>query len=512
MKEHEVVVVMDFGAQYNQLIARRIREAGVFSILVPCNMPLEEIRALNPKAIILSGGPASVYSPNAPRVDSGIFKANIPILGICYGMQIMIHQLGGRVDRATKREYGPAYLEVTTPSPLFAGVKKGMEVWMSHGDHVQTIPAGFKILARTENSAIAAVGHEEKNIFAVQFHPEVTHTPRGMEIFRNFLYEIAGCRGDWTDASFVEEKTQEIAETVGDKALVCGLSGGVDSAVAARLVQRAVGKKLYCIFVNHGLLREGEAEEVKSVFQEELGENFIYVAAQDRFLQKLKGITDPEEKRRVIGHEFIAVFEEEAQKIPDVKYLVQGTVYSDVIESGLGIAARIKSHHNVGGLPETMKFELIEPLRELFKDEVKRIGKLLGLPDSLLWRQPFPGPGLAVRIIGEVNEKNLKIVRLADKIVRDEIKEGGLEKEIWQAFAVLPTTLRSVGVMGDGRTYAYPVVVRAVTSEDAMTASWAYLSQELLQRISRRITNEIDDVNRVLYDITSKPPATIEWE
>lgn len=512
MLKNETVVVIDFGAQYNQLIVRRIREASVFARLLPYNTPVEEIRKLNPKAIILSGGPNSVYTPGAPRIDHQIFNEGVPILGICYGMQLMVHQLGGRVQRAERREYGAASLEITEETPLFSGIPRNMEVWMSHGDQVLSLPAGFKLLGKTENTSLAVVGDEERQFYGVQFHPEVAHTQTGQEIITNFLFEIAGCSGDWTEENIIEEKINNIRESIGDSIAICGLSGGVDSAVAARMVQKAIGDRLYCIFINHGLLRAGEAREIEETFNREFKAKLIVVDARTRFLEKLQGVSDPEEKRRIIGHEFIAVFEEEAEKLPDADYLVQGTVYSDVIESGQGEASRIKSHHNVGGLPERMNLGLVEPLRELFKDEVRRIGDILGLPPSLVWRQPFPGPGLAVRIIGEIKEERLEMVRKADQVFRQEIKKAGLEREIWQAFAVLPADLRSVGVMGDERTYGATIVLRAVISEDAMTASWARLPYEVLDRVSRRITNELEQVNRVVYDITSKPPGTIEWE
>ncbi len=512
MLKNETVVVIDFGAQYNQLIVRRIREANVFARLLPYDTPVEEIKKIKPKAIILSGGPNSVYSPGAPRIDQRIFNEGVPILGICYGMQLMAYQLGGQVRRAEKREYGPAFLEVSEESPLFAGTKKGLDVWMSHGDQVLSLPAGFKPLGKTENTSLAAIGDYERKFYGVQFHPEVAHTPEGQKIMTNFLFEIAGCSGDWTEENIIEEKISAIRERVKEGIAICGLSGGVDSAVAARLVQKAIGDRLYCIFIDHGLLRANEPREIEETFNREFQAKLIVVDARKRFLEKLSGVQDPEEKRRIIGHEFIAVFEEEAKKLPHADFLVQGTVYSDVIESGHGEASTIKSHHNVGGLPERMNLNLVEPLRELFKDEVRRIGDMLGLPPSLVWRQPFPGPGLAVRIIGEITEKRLETVRLADQIFRQEIKKGGLEREVWQAFAVLPGDLRSVGVMGDERTYGSTIVLRAVTSEDAMTAAWAKIPYEVLDRISRRITNEVEEVNRVVYDITSKPPGTIEWE
>lgn len=512
MKKNELVVILDFGAQYNQLIARRVRELKVESRLIPSHTPPEEIMAMNPGALILSGGPSSVYSPNALRVDSRIFSWDVPILGICYGMQLMAKQLGGNVVRAERREYGRAYLEILRPSPLLPAIKGDMEVWMSHGDHVRSLPAGFQTIARTENTAVAAMADEERKLYGVQFHPEVAHTPRGMDVLKNFLFTIANFKGEWTETRLIEDKVKSIQQQVGDGVAVCGLSGGVDSSVAARLVHEAIGQNLHCIFVDHGLLRQDEVEDVQKAFQEEFKVHLQVVDARQRFLEKLKGIKDPEEKRKIIGHEFIHVFQEEARKIPQADFLVQGTLYSDVIESGVGGAATIKSHHNVGGLPEKMDLKLVEPVRDLFKDEVRRLGEALGLPKNLVWRQPFPGPGLAVRIIGEVNEEHLSLVRRADAILAEELRSAGLEEDIWQAFAVLPSELRSVGVMGDERTYGHCVVLRAVISDDAMTAQWAHLPHEVLDRISTRITNEIEGITRVLYDITSKPPATIEWE
>ena len=512
MLKDETVVVLDFGAQYNQLIVRRIREANVFARLLPYDTSVEKLKELNPMAIILSGGPGSVYSPNAPRIEQEIFNLGIPILGICYGMQLMAYQLGGNVRRGEKREYGSANLKLLEGSPLFEGLGKEVEVWMSHGDQVLSLPAGFKDLGKTENTPLAIIGDEKRRFYGVQFHPEVSHAPKGQEIIKNFLLKVAGCKGTWTESNIIEEKIEAIKQKVGTGRAICGLSGGVDSAVAARMVQKAIGDRLYCLFIDHGLLRAGETREIEETFNQEFDTQLKVVDARDRFLNRLKGVTDPEEKRRIIGHEFISVFEEEASKLPDADFLVQGTVYSDVIESGKGEASKIKSHHNVGGLPEKMSLDLVEPLRDLFKDEVRKIGDMLGLPPSLVWRQPFPGPGLAVRVIGEITEERLGIVRAADLIFRQEIKKGDLEKDIWQAFAVLPADLRSVGVMGDERTYGFSIVLRAVSSEDAMTAHWSRLPHELLDRVSRRITNEVDQVNRVIYDITSKPPGTIEWE
>lgn len=509
--QQEMVIVLDFGGQYTQLIARRIRECRVYCEILSYDTPLEKIMARNPRGIVLSGGPASVYVDNAPRCDTRLFSAGLPVLGICYGMQLMAKELGGEVTKADTREYGKTILQVVGEDKLFRGFGPEMQVWMSHGDYVAAPPPGFVTTGRTASTPVAAFGSDEKKLYGVQFHPEVVHTPRGKEILERFLYDICGLKGTWTMKSFIEESVREIRERVGDRKVLCALSGGVDSSVAAVLVHKAIGDQLTCVFVNHGLLRKGEAEQVVDTFRSRFHINLVYVDASRRFLEKLKGVTDPEAKRKIIGHEFIRVFEEEAAKLGRIDFLVQGTLYPDVVESGTGHAAVIKSHHNVGGLPEDMKFELIEPLRYLFKDEVRKVGEELGLPPEIVWRQPFPGPGLAIRILGEVTEEKLSILREADAIVREEIFNADPEHRIWQYFAVLPS-MRSVGVMGDERTYAYTIVVRAVTSDDGMTADWARLDYDLLERISNRIVNEVKGVNRVVYDITSKPPATIEWE
>ncbi len=512
--KRESIVVVDFGSQYSLLITRRIRECQVYAELVPHDTPWEKIAALNPKGFILSGGPASTYDADAPQAQSYIYESGLPVLGICYGMQTMAKQLGGQVAPGTKREYGHAFLHLSeVDSPLFAGIDNPTQVWMSHGDRIEAMPQGFRSLAYTENSPIAVMGRDD-NVFGLQFHPEVVHTPQGKTMLRNFAYGVCGCRGNWTMGNFVTESVDRIRQQVGDGKVINALSGGVDSAVVASLIHRAVGDQITCIFVDNGLLRREEVERTFNVFRLNLGMQINHVDATDRFLDRLAGVTDPETKRKAIGEEFIRVFEEEAKKLGKVDFLAQGTLYPDVIESassGSSAAVKIKTHHNVGGLPAKMVLKLIEPLRYLFKDEVRTLGIELGLPEEMVWRQPFPGPGLAIRIIGEVTREKLEILRSADFIVMNEIKRAKLYRQLWQSFAVL-TDVRSVGVMGDHRTYGYLVGIRAVTSEDAMTADWARMPYDVLARISNRIVNEVPEVNRVVYDITSKPPSTIEWE
>ncbi len=511
--EREAIIVLDFGSQYNMLIARRVREMNVYCELLPHDTPWEKIAPLNPKGFILSGGPASVYAPDAPLAPAYVYESHLPVLGICYGMQVITKQLGGQVAPGMKREYGHAVMHLSQPdSPLLNQLPESTPVWMSHGDKIEQMPPEFSALAYTENSPYAVIG--SNGIYGLQFHPEVAHTPEGRTLLRNFVYKVCKCRGNWTMGNFVHESMTRIKEQVGDGRVINALSGGVDSSVVATLIHRAIGDQLTCIFVNNGLLRREEADRTLQVFKNNLGMNINYVDATDRFLDRLKGVIDPEEKRKIIGEEFIRVFEEEAERIGQVDFLAQGTLYPDVIESISSVStasAKIKSHHNVGGLPARMTLKLLEPLRFLFKDEVRLVGTELGLPEEMVWRQPFPGPGLAIRCIGEVTREKLEILRSADFVLMNEIKKADWYRQLWQSFCVL-TDVRSVGVMGDYRTYGYLAAVRAVTSDDAMTADWARLPYDLLARIANRIVNEVDGINRVVYDITSKPPSTIEWE
>jgi GMP synthase (glutamine-hydrolysing) len=515
--ETQSIVVLDFGAQYSQLIARRIREQNVFSVVLPCTASLDEIKSYSPAGIVLSGGPSSVYDADAPAADDRVLHLGLPVLGICYGLQFMVYKLGGKVRAADKREYGHAQVELLNPaSPLFKGLRGLLPVWMSHGDEAMELPPGFELIGQTSN-AVAAIQNPAEKFYAVQFHPEVHHTPQGTEILRNFVFDVCEVKPNWTPQSFIDETIAHVRQTVGNGRVICGLSGGVDSSVAAELVHRAVGDQLTCIFVNNGVLRKNEFQNVQKNLRDKLGLKIDAVDATDRFLARLAGVTDPEKKRKIIGNEFIAVFEEEAHRIEQIEgkvdWLVQGTLYPDVIESRSvrGPSQVIKSHHNVGGLPEKMKLKLIEPLKELFKDEVRRIGRDLGMPEDILQRQPFPGPGLAVRILGEVTAERVELLQNADEIVVAEIKRAGLYNKIWQSFAVLLPVM-SVGVMGDMRTYADTCAIRAVHSEDGMTADWVPLPHEVLKTISSRIVNEVKGINRVVYDVTSKPPGTIEWE
>lgn len=511
---HEEVLVLDFGGQYSQLIARRIRECGVFSELLPHDVPVEQIQSRKPKALVLSGGPASVYADGAPALRPELLELGVPVLGICYGMQLMVHELGGRVEQAEAGEFGRTALEVLEPGRLMAGTPATQQCWMSHRDTVFEPPPGFTALASSPESPVAACEDPARGLYGIQFHPEVVHTPYGTEILTRFLRDVAGCTEEWSPASVITEQVEAIAAQVGEGHAICGLSGGVDSATAALLVHKAIGDQLTCVFVDHGMMRKDEAEQVVTAFRDQLQVPLIHVDASDRFLEKLAGETEPERKRKIIGEEFIRVFEEEAAKIADADYLVQGTLYSDVIESGGDghAASTIKSHHNVGGLPEDLEFDLVEPLRTLFKDEVRAVAAEMGLPERFVWRQPFPGPGLGIRIVGgEVTRERLDILREADAILQEEVRAADLYRTLWQSFCVLPV-VRSVGVQGDERSYAYPIVIRAVTSDDAMTADWARLPYDLLEKVSSRIINEVPGVNRVALDVSSKPPATIEWE
>lgn len=511
LKEQKKIVVLDFGSQYNQLITRRIREIGVYSELHPHTITAEEIKEMNATGIIFSGGPNSVYDENAFSIDDAIFEMGLPILGICYGMQLMALHLKGKVEKAKNREYGKAELKLTKESKIFKDLPEEQIVWMSHGDLVTAAPPGFDVIGTSASCPIASMADESRGFYGVQFHPEVRHSIYGNDLLRKFVYDVCGMQDDWSMENYIELEIEKIREEVGDKKVLCALSGGVDSSVVAVLIHKAIGDQLTCMFVDHGLLRKGEAESVMKTFADGFNMNVIKIDARDRFMSKLEGVTDPEKKRKIIGNEFIYVFDDEASKLEGMDFLAQGTLYTDIIESGTTTAQTIKSHHNVGGLPDDMQFKLIEPLNTLFKDEVRVLGTELGMPEEVVWRQPFPGPGLGIRIMGAVTEEKLEIVRESDWILRDEIKKAGLDRDIWQYFTVLPD-VRSVGVMGDARTYDYAIGIRAVTSIDGMTSDWARIPWEVLEKISVRLVNEVDHINRVLYDITSKPPATIEWE